>query len=193
MRRLLSCTLLLLALSLPVAAREVAGVALPETLSLHNDATPLALNGAGVRRKFFFKIYVGALYLPRRATTAEAVFAQTGPKRVRMVFLYDTVSREKLAEGWNDGFAANQDSAALTRLRARLDRFNALFPDLRRGDVVDLDYLPARETTEVWINNVLAGSIDGADFNRALLAVWLGAEPADETLRAALLGGSERD
>ncbi len=179
--------LLVLVVALPVQAREVAGVEVPESVTLHNDDTPLVLNGAGVRRKFFFKIYVGALYLPQKVHSAEAVFAQTGPKRVRMHFLYDEVPRAKLVKAWEEGFAANQDAATLARLRERLDRFNALFPDVKRGDVIDLDYVPERGT-EVWINNSLAGSIEGADFQRALLAVWLGAEPADAALRDAMLG-----
>ena len=180
--------LFVLLLALPSQAREVAGVALPETVTLRGDATPLVLNGAGVRRKFFFKIYVGALYLPGPVSTAEGVFAAAGPKRVRMVFLYDEVAREKLIRGWNEGFEANQPEAALARLRARLDRFNGLFPDVKRGDVIDLDYLPDHGT-QVWINGRLAGTIEGADFNRALLAVWLGEAPADADLREALLGG----
>jgi len=175
-------------IALPALARDVAGVTLPERLTLHDDDTLLVLNGAGIRRKFFFKIYVGALYLPHTATTAGAVLAEKGPKRVRMVFLYDEVPREKLTAGWKEGFEANQDTAVQAALRSRLNRFNALFPDLTRGDVVDLDYLPGRGT-QVWINDRLAGTIEGPDFNRALLAVWLGDEPADDDLREAMLGG----
>lgn len=46
-------------------AKEVAGVTLPETITL--GSKPLVLNGAGIRSKFFIKVYVGALYLPARA------------------------------------------------------------------------------------------------------------------------------
>ncbi len=187
MPRLIALTLLMATLALPASAREVAGVELPETLTLHTDDTPLVLNGAGIRRKFFFRIYVGALYLPRKVETAEAVLALPGPKRVRMHFLYEEVSRDKLANGWEEGFEANQDGATLAKLRPRLERFNALFPDVKRGDVIDLDYLPGRGT-EVWINDSLAGRIAGEDFYRALLMVWLGAQPADDDLRAAMLG-----
>ena len=47
----------------PLAAREVAGVKLDEQVQL--GGTPLVLNGAGVRSKFFVKVYVGALYLSK--------------------------------------------------------------------------------------------------------------------------------
>jgi len=42
-------------------------------------------------------------------------------------------------------------------------------------------------TTQVQINGELKGSIAGADFNRALLKVWLGDEPADTDLKQAML------
>jgi len=42
-----------------VEAREIAGVTVPETVSIA-DRT-LVLNGAGIRKKFFVKVYVGAL------------------------------------------------------------------------------------------------------------------------------------
>ena len=40
------------------AAREVAGVVLPETLQIPDNAIALHLNGAGIRKKVFFKIYI---------------------------------------------------------------------------------------------------------------------------------------
>jgi hypothetical protein len=37
------------------------------------------------------------------------------------------------------------------------------------------------------------GNIQGADFYRALLQVWLGEEPADSDLKRAMLGSEEED
>lgn len=173
-------------LQTPVRAAELAGVELPEQVQLHHAAEPLSLNGAGIRRKLFFKIYVGALYLPRPAHTPDAVLAMPDPKRVSMHFLYKEVSREKLARGWREGFENNLDPRALQGLASRLARFNKLFRTVRRGDVVELDFLPDGRT-EVWINNELQGQVEGADFQRALLRVWLGRAPADEDLKRAML------
>ena len=49
-------------------AAEVGGVRLDDKASVGGKA--VVLNGAGVRTKVFFKIYVGSLYLPAKATTA---------------------------------------------------------------------------------------------------------------------------
>ncbi len=175
----------------PAASREVGGVAVPETARLA-DGTELVLNGAGLRTKFFFRIYAGALYLRRPLHEAAAVLADPGPKRVLMRFIYKKVTRDKLAAAWEDGFRANLDEAAYAALAPRLARFNALFPDLGEGDEVRLDYLPG-EGTQIWIDGRLAGTIPGADFHRALLAVWLGESPADWGLKEAMLGTGDGD
>ncbi|MBP7668921.1 MAG: chalcone isomerase family protein, partial [Burkholderiaceae bacterium] len=52
--------LALLALAGPVMAAEVAGVKLQEKVSV--GGKDLVLNGAGVRTRMVFKVYVAALY-----------------------------------------------------------------------------------------------------------------------------------
>ncbi|NNF95627.1 MAG: chalcone isomerase family protein [Halobacteria archaeon] len=170
------------------AALEVAGVVLPVTLQIPDNTTPLLLNGAGTRNKFFFKIYVAGLYLPSTQTTPAAILDLTGPKRVHMHFLYKEVEQEKLITGWRDGFKNNLEKASFEQLAPRLAKFNSLFRTMKRGEAIDLDYLP-KKGTRVWINGKLHGQIAGADFYTALLKVWLGESPADAKLKAALLKG----
>lgn len=169
------------------ATQEVAGVRLEEQVRLANSDTPLVLNGAGVRRKFFFKIYVGALYLPDRATEPDRVLAMPGPKRVLMHFLYSEIAEQKLRETWNKGFVANTTAAERAALGERLANFTAMFRTVRKGDVIRLDYLPG-EGTQVWLNDRLQGTVPGADFNRAMLKLWLGERPGDRALKEGMLG-----
>lgn len=170
------------------AAREVAGVVLPESLQLPDNATPLLLNGAGTRNKLFFKIYVAGLYLPSYQTTPAAILDLAGPKRVHMHFLYKEVEQEKLINGWQEGFKNNLDKASFEKLAPRLTKFNSLFRTMQRGEVINLDYLP-NVGTRVRINGKFQGQIEGADFYAALLKVWLGESPADASLKAAFLEG----
>ncbi|MDX1823666.1 MAG: chalcone isomerase family protein [Thiohalomonadales bacterium] len=186
MKRTICLLLTMLLLGPLVSAREIAGVTLPDTAQLSPDGTTLVLNGAGVRRKFFFKIYAAGLYLPSRQTTSEAIVNLPGPKRVRMHFLYKEVDREKLIIGWQEGFANNLDSASLAQMSSRLTQFNQLMRTMRQGDVIDLDFLPEEET-QVRFNGELQGRIEGADFYAALLQVWLGKNPVDSDLKSALL------
>ena len=166
-------------------AKEVAGVTLPETITL--GSKPLVLNGAGIRSKFFIKVYVGALYLPARTRDAEAILRGTGPVAMHMHFVHSEVSKEKLVDAWNDRFDANLDAAERARLGARIERFNGLFRTVRKGDVIRLDYLPGAGTT-VSINNETRGVIEGEDFRQAWLRIWLGQEPAGGGLKQELLG-----
>lgn len=73
------------------------------------------------------------------------------------------------------------------RLWPRASSPFGLFTDVREGDEIILDYTPG-QGTRVSIAGKDLGTIDGADFNRALLSIWLGANPVDEDLREALLG-----
>lgn len=187
--RLLSLLVLLPLLSLPAHALDVGGVQIAPTAKLDSDGPTLVLNGAGVRKKLFISVYVGALYLPKKAATVAEVLAQTGPRRVLMHFVYDEVSAAKLVEAWNEGFAANHSDAELAALRARIEQFNALFSTVKKGDVITLDYRPG-EGTRVNYNDKTKGVIPGEDFNRALLTIWLGEKPVTDALKKALLGAS---
>jgi len=167
-------------------ARDIAGVALPESVVL--DTPPaLVLNGAGIRTKFFFKIYVGALYLPVRTQDVAAVLHHTGPVAIHMHFLHSEVSKQKLVDAWNDGFNANLNTEERNRLNDRIKRFNELFETTRKGDVIRLDYQPSIGT-RVSINLTVRGIIEGEDFMQALLKIWLGPNPVDSDLKQAMLG-----
>lgn len=175
----------ILFLATPALSKEVAGVNLPDLVTVGN--APLKLNGAGVRTRFFIKVYVGALYLNEPQTTAAAALAAPAPKSVRMHVLYDEISAAKLIDAWNEGFRANTGEAERAALQPRIDAFNALFPAVKKGDVVRLDLIG--DTTEVWINQERKGTVAGPDFQQALLKVWLGDKPVDAGLKRGMLGG----
>jgi hypothetical protein len=170
-----------------VDAATVAGIEVPETARPLPNGPKLQLNGAGIRKKFFVKVYVGALYLLQKADTTAGVVAQTGPKRVSMHILYGEVSRKKLVAGWNEGFANNHSEAELAGLAGRLETFNGLFETVHKGDVIALDYLPG-EGTRVTIREQVKGTVPGKDFYDGLLRVWVGEKPATQSLKKAMLG-----
>jgi len=164
---------------------EIEGVSLPEAIQL--EGKTLQLNGAGIRSKFFFDIYVAALYLDQHSSNAGSIITATATKRVSMDFLYDEVSKEKLTDGWNSSFANNQSAQQMRALQERLNRFNSFFVTSHKGDRI-VFYFTESGATHVSINGHQAGSIAGADFQQALLSVWLGNKPADKKLKQAMLG-----
>ena len=146
----------------------------------------LVLNGSGMRSKFFVDVYLGALYLSHRTRDAAAVLGDRGPKRVAMIFQRD-VDGDKLRSAWREGFAANNPPDVLGAVEERLKAFAALFPDVREGDRIALDYVPG-EGTSVMLGDKVLGQIKGEDFHQALLRVWLGDHPPTEALKIGLLG-----
>ena len=176
----------LLSATLPaLATMETAGVKLADQYTVGEQS--LVLNGAGIRTKFFFKIYVGALYLATATRDADHALAEPGAKSMQMAMLYRKVGAKKIAEGWTDGFRANLSSAQFNQAATQLKQFNALFPDLKAGDRVYMDYIPGEGTT-VTINKDRRGRVAGDDFFTALLKVWIGTHPADDDLKRGLLG-----
>lgn len=174
----------------PVQARTLANVDFDEVTRISGSEQKLTLNGIGIRYKFFFKIYIAALYLEQTTQEADEAIAAAGAKRVQMHFLYDEVSREKLVKAWNDGFESNLTAVQLTRLSSRIEQFNDLFSSVVSGDIILLDYVPGHGT-RVILNGTEKGVIQGEDFNQALLGIWLGPQPVSEELKDALLGRGE--
>jgi len=176
---------ILLFLVHPAAAMEVAGVDVPQSITVDNKV--LVLNGAGIRKKLFIKVYVGSLYLAVRHSTPDEILSDPRAKSIVMNILYHEVSAERLIAAWNDGFAGNSTPEDLKNLQDRVNQFNALFSPVRKGDVIKLVYLP-QQGTQVWINDTLKGAVAGEDFQRALLEIWLGPKPVDADLKEAMLG-----
>ena len=166
-------------------AIEVERVSLPDAVQM--ESRSLKLNGVGVRTKFFFDIYVAALYLEQRSSSADEIINSKTSKRLTMNFLYDEVSKEKLTDGWEVGFKKNQPEEKMLVLRERLDRFNTFFETVHKGGRVGFDFI-SNGSTYVRINGSKVGIISGTDFQQALLAVWLGKKPADSGLKKSLLG-----
>ena len=164
--------------------KKIAGVDVPQSVTIEDKA--LVLNGAGIRKKLFIKVYVGSLYLTAKQTAVDKILADPGAKSIVMNFLYKEVSNKKLVDGWNKGFADNSTTKEIKALQDRINQFNALFTTVRKGDELRLDYLPG-EGTQVKLNGTLKGSVPGEDFSRALLKIWLGDKPADKNLKDAML------
>ncbi|HEX7253254.1 MAG TPA: chalcone isomerase family protein [Thermoanaerobaculia bacterium] len=165
-------------------AAEVAGVKLPD--SIEAGGKTLKFNGAGLRKKVVFKVYVAGLYLENPTKDAAAVLSSDQIKSMRLHILR-TLDAGKITEAITEGFERNS-KAQMGALKARLDRFNSMFPDVVEGDEIVMSYLPGKGTV-VTAKGAEKGTIEGKDFADALFAVWLGSNPVQEDLKKALLGG----
>jgi len=176
----------LCALITSAQALQVKGVKVDETAQV--DGSALVLNGAGIRTKMMFKVYVAALYLGQKQTEASAVISDHGSKRVSIHFLRE-VSSEKLLHGMDEGIADNNHSTEIASIEPQLKAFRQMMTSAKKvkeGDVILLDYSPS--STQVSLNGKVLGKVDGEAFNQALLRVWLGENPVDASLKKALIG-----
>lgn len=171
----------------PVRAATFEGVQFDDRITL--AGRELVLNGTGLRAAGWFKAYVAALYLPKRAGSAPEVLAQSGPKRVRLVLMVDAPAIE-LAKGFDKGVKRNS-GAEVEALRVRLARMFELMESVgkvQKGDTVDLDFDPARGTTLSLNGKPRGEPIAGDDFYVAVLRSFVGDHPYHKKLKSGLLG-----
>jgi hypothetical protein len=173
-------------IAMPASAKEIAGVMVQEAIKAE-DGTTLQLNGAGIRTKMFFDIYVAELYTEKPSASAAEVVAADCRKRMIMHFVYKEVGKDKLVEAWNEGFKNNSKGEDVARLQERINQFNGYFEDVKKDDIIVLDFAPGAGTA-VTIKGQRKGVIAGKDFNDAMLKIWLGEAPVTESLKDQLLG-----
>jgi len=175
-------------MSAAASAAEIAGIRLEERTRL--GTSELVLNGAGLRRRLIFKVYVAGLYLPAKRQSALGVFALAGPKRASITFLRD-VPAQDLVDALTSGIRANTSREEQQTLKIRVDELAANLLSIRsgrRGDVITVDWLPDVGTVATLNGQVKGKAIAGYDVYCALLRVWLGDYPASPALKNALLG-----
>jgi hypothetical protein len=180
-------------LSLPAvaSAARVAGVELQDQMQLGN--CELSLNGAGLRRRVFFDVYVAGLYLTEKRQSAVEVLALAGPKRISITLMRD-LPVKRLVDGLTGGVRGNSSPGEHEAVKGRVEEVAAVLLAVqqgRKGDVITFDWLPDTGTTVSLNGEVMGQDIPGKDVYCALLRVWLGDHPTSTGLKRALLGHME--
>lgn len=169
-------------------AVEVQGVKIEDTATVAGKT--LVLNGAGARIKAVFKIYAIGLYLTEKKNTTAEVLALSGPKRFKIVFLRDLTS-EEFGSAFLAGINKNLEKDEKTKYVNQITKFGDLFTEfegVKKGEVIIGDYNPAVGTTITLNGKQLGSALPDVGFYNAILRIWLGANPADNLLKPALLG-----
>jgi hypothetical protein len=168
-------------------ATEVAGVKLDDKTQV--ESRDLVLNGAGLRKRMIFSVYVIGLYLPEKKSDAASVLALSGPKRAAIHMLRD-VGADTFTEALVDGLRANTSEGDYKSLEPRVKELAATMAQIgeaKKGMNIALDWTGS--ATQVLVNGKPAGKpIAGEDFYRALLRIWLGEKPVQDDLKKSLLG-----
>jgi len=175
-----------LCLGAPALAAEVGGVKLDDKIAVGGN--DLLLNGAGIRTRVVFKVYVASLYVPAKAGDAAAVLAK-GPRRIQLNILRN-LTADQFIDALNEGMKDNNSEAEMAAVKPQADQLTTImkaFGEAKEGNVVTLDFVDG--ATIVGFNGAARGTIPGEAFNKALTKIWLGDKPVQADLKKALLGG----
>jgi hypothetical protein len=177
-----------LALLPAVQAVEIAGIKMDDTAKVAN--TELKLNGAGIRYKAVFKVYVAGLYLTEKKNNLADILALNGPKQIRMVMLRD-VSADQMGQSFMDGLNHNSTKAEKTKIVNQMQKFGEMFasiPELRKGDIVSVEWVPNVGSITTLNGKRTADVFPDVAFFNALMRIWLGEQPAYAPLKNQMLG-----
>lgn len=171
----------------PAYAKKIDDTVVPDAYPETQERGRLEFNGAGIRSKFFFDLYVGSLYLPKKMTDAKAIIQGEEPWMIRLDIISSKITKDKMRDATLEGFE-NAMGGNLEPIQAEVDAFLKAFDaEIKVGDVFEFEYIPAigvrakKNTQELLV-------VQGETFKQALVGIWLGDEPAQESLRDEMLG-----
>lgn len=177
-----------MAVQSPLLAGELYGVKMDDKIKVAGKE--LVLNGMGLRSVSRFglkiKVYVIGLYLPKKASAAEAVFESEGPKVFKMVFRRN-VDVEDIRDGWEAGYS-NSCGDKCEANEDKIKKFNSLMSDMRTNKTITVTVFKDKVEVDAKGRRPKSGTIEGEDFARIVEKIWLGPKPPNAELKSGLLG-----
>jgi hypothetical protein len=147
----------------------------------------LTLNGKATRTKFFIHVYDIGLYLQKPSHDTGQLLNNDMPWGIRLVITTGMATRQKMIDSFNESFEKST-SGNIGPLKERINTFlNVFKEDPKEGDVLGFVNKPG-EGVVVSKNDKVLSTVPGKDFQRALLGIWLGEKPAQESVKKGLLG-----
>ena len=150
----------------------------------------LQLNGSGTRVKAIFKVYDMALYTERKVKTPEELVALPGAKRIQFTALRELPGTE-LGRLFLKGIADNSPKDQVQKHTLSTTRLIEVFSGRSKmapGETFAMEFVPGKGTTFFILGQAQGAPIGDAEFFGMVLKIWVGENPADRQLKAALLG-----
>jgi Chalcone isomerase-like len=185
---LLCASFFALAEPAPSLTTQVEGVTLPKVFQWNDLALPLS--GAGLRTQFFFNVVVIALYGSIDSSDPSGSTRVNFPVVVDIHFLRD-VDWDDITAELDYGLKANQTKEEMMILAPAIKQFDAVIKtagEVKEGSTLSL--LLRESDVEVRLNKKLLGTNSTPGLSTALIKIWLGDHPIQESVKKALLGKS---
>jgi hypothetical protein len=156
------------------------------------DTQTLQLNGVGGRSVpvIFMRVFAAALYLPQAAHDADSAIDMAGIKRIQIRMNYGVAGKEfkkALVRGIEKNHSPEQQAAFAPRTQA-FGRIIDGLGKVKSGDVIDLDFLPAKGLVVSMNGQAKGDPIAGADFYAAVMRIFIGNRPAEKEMKERMLG-----
>lgn len=188
MKKIILLILAIASIQLTEAQTTISGVTFPKKVMV--GETTLELNGVGVRSKYWMDMYVAGLYLKTKSKDAKKIMNENEHASIKIQIVSSLITSEKMIAAVKEGFD-NSTHKNTGSIQNEIDMFIAAFKDeIKTGDVFDIFYVPSKLTTMVMKNGKVKAKIEGIEFKKALLGIWLSDNPADKKLKEGLLGNS---
>jgi hypothetical protein len=161
----------------------VDGTAFSNTVTV--KGTRLHLQGAALLRYLYFiEAYTGALYLSETADGSRAL--ENIPRHLVLEYRV-AISADDFAEATEKKIRDSVSDAVFQGLMPKITALNRLYKDVVPKDRYALTYIPGTGTI-LALNGTPLGTIEGAEFSRAVFSIWIGKNPIDKGFRDRLLG-----
>ena len=195
-----------------VAQTKISGVTLPAKLGF--AGTTRELNGAGVRTKYFVKVYVAGLYLKEKSKDPQAIINDDKPMSIRLQIISSMLTNDVMIKYIREGFSRSL-AGKTEPYKEHLDLICEVFSSepTKVGDVYDIHYTPglgisaSKNGKPYMFKNVknklgkpygillhLKNTKEGQDvlpgigFKKGLFGIWLSNDPVDVPLKEGMLG-----
>jgi Chalcone isomerase-like len=169
-----------------VRAATLADVQVPDTLSV--DGKSLVLNGYGLRTLTFLKvkIYVAALYLPKRSSDARAILASPGPKAIVLHYIHGG-TKDQVQDRYREGEKVNCGNGGCDpALQADFEKLVASALPVNEGDINE--FIVSDKGFRVLFNGRTVVAFPDTRLGNLIIDGFIGDHPPSPDLRAALLG-----
>ena len=150
------------------------------------------LNGIAVHTELGKEKFLSALYLPNLTSSAEDIFAQSGPQKMEIRVLDEQLSSRRFKRMWIEGIAINANSAELQKQARNMAAFsNQLNVKLKKNDI--LAFEKKSRGIDITLNSIKIGNLADPSFFNFLLRTWIGYVPLSSSFRDNLLAAGSID
>jgi Chalcone isomerase-like len=189
-RRFAGLLLLLLAPLAHSVELSVGSATFADRVTVGN--TELMLNGAGIRHKYLFEIYAAGLYVSKPSQNANELLADPQKaKRIRIVILRSDVDLKDIGKSFIKAIQDNAQTQDHVKFINGYTKIGAMFAEQKKvakGAVQTMDWVPGTGMVVSVDGKMLGEVIPEYEFYQAMLRMYIGAKPLENSLKQELLG-----